>query len=269
MTEILNLFDMLREIEDITDLNGCFFVNAENNTVIESTIQSPIPEDILWEIGVLRDTFQKFANEVNHGETTEIMLEGDKGYVLMYNLPRPLILLTMGSYDLNLSYVKLAMIDILKRIRKRIVEIGDELLMVPTKELGAVTTRMEMVPIPVTPEPIIPEQITPELEIGEDLNILTLINSLENKSDEDKHITFKKIFYALKAQIKSLSGVEFSKLLDVLKDAILTNIGTSLALFDISKHSRDISKIDQLLSPEVLKKYYERIDNWESRILKL
>ncbi|MFX1477619.1 MAG: hypothetical protein ACFFCI_05775 [Promethearchaeota archaeon] len=284
MTEILNLYDMLHEIEDITDLNGSFFVNAETNTVIESTIHSQIPEKILWEIGVLKDTFQQFANAVNHGEVTELMLEGDKGYILLYNIPPHLILLTMAPYDINLSYVKLAMIDILKRIREKILKFGDEILKIPAAEPIVPPQKVEIESKQITPEQVTPEQITleqvaseqvaseqvtPLLETGDNLNVLTLIHSLENKSSEDKYIIFKKIFKALKFQIKSLNGAEISKLLDVLKDTILTNIGTSLALFDISKHSRNLNKINQLLSPEDLKKYHERIDNWEKRILKM
>ncbi|MFW9877536.1 MAG: hypothetical protein ACFFG0_30990, partial [Candidatus Thorarchaeota archaeon] len=243
MTNMFNLYEMLHEIEDITDLNGSFFVNAENNTVIESTIHSQIPEKILWEIGVLRDTFQQFANEVNHGEITELMLEGDKGYVLLYNIPPHLILLTMASYDINLSYVKLAMIDILKRIRGKILKFGDEILRIPAAEPSIITQKVDIepeqvipeqippeqvipehippeqvipehippeqvipeqippeqvIPEQIPPEQVIPEQIPPEqvipeqatlkLETGDDLNVLMLINSLENKTSDDQYI---------------------------------------------------------------------------------
>lgn len=297
MINNINLIDFLKEIEEITDINGCFFINVEDNFMIESTIPFKIPKEILWELCVLRNTFQQFSDGFNHGKLNELLIEGEKGYLLLYNIPPHLILLAMGSIDINLSYVKLAMIDILKNIREKVAEVGDEILKIPAKDLGMVGETIEMESSPllptletlkpvriktVTPSPTIStsikkESITSETitttpiisEASEDLNIVEMINSLKNKEGKEKHVALKKIFDTLKVEINSMTGVKFSELLNLLKDAILENFGTSLSLFDISKCIPDLSKMHQALSPDAISKYQYRIDNWASRIVKL
>ncbi len=318
-TEEIHLIDYLREIEDITDLNGCFFVNVEDYTVIESTIPFYIPEEILWELSVLRDTFQQFATGFSHGTLQELTIEGDRGYIMLYNVPPHLILLAMGAQDINLNFVKLAMIDVLKNIRKEIFDMGDAVLKIPSKGFGKVGAKVEkvpekevsiskvIVPEPVTeptapelvkPEPIqepVGPEITPEIEMDVEttqaqtippteqveseaapkikdtakIGILDLINSIEEKSSDEKYIVIKNIFSLLKEDLSVVTGSKFSEILEKLKDAILEHVGTSLALFDISRCSRDLSKNHDKFTPNEIKRYAERIDNWESRIIKL
>jgi len=330
MSEIIqeyNLLGYLQEIEKVTDLNGCFFINAKDDIVIESTIPFRVPDEILWEIGVLRDTFRQFSNGINHGKLNELMIEGSKGYILLYDIPPHLLLLALGSDDMNLSYVRLAMIDILKRSREEIAKIGDNILKIPGKELGALGVKEGIVPTlvtttepletqphppsievppeieavekepvisqaemePIEPEPLIAEKVDigviktelvesveepsfeeklPTLEIVEE-SLEGMIKSLENKELKERYQTLESIFDGLKAQLEEFTGNELSKLLEQLKDAILLNIGTSLALFDISKAEKELNKLNRKLGIAEIQQYKNRIDNWSSRIIKI
>ena len=310
MIETTDLLEILHEIEFITDINGCFFISVEDNSLIESTIPFNIRKEILWEICVLRDTFQQFANEIKHGTLSELMLEGDKGYIFLFSIPPHLVLLAMASYETNISYLKLAMIDILKRIRERIKELGDDVLKIPAKEFGVlgekiavskkVVTPILSKPTPVVVEPPKPTPVvveppkptpvvvesskptpvavesskpTPVASIAkhlkEELDLEAMISSIKTKELIEKYRTIKKIFDRLKQEIKMLTGVECSKILNLLKESILENIGTSLALFDLSRNSADLSKIHDKLPLEEIKKYQNKIDNWSNRIVKL
>ncbi|MFX1238815.1 MAG: hypothetical protein ACFFAS_13300 [Promethearchaeota archaeon] len=314
-TEEIKLINFLHEIEDITDLNGCFFVNVENYSVIESTIPFFIPEEILWELSVLRDTFQQFASGFGHKALQELTIEGDRGYIMFYNVPPHLVLLAMGAYDINLSYVKLAMIDILKNIRKEIFKLGDEVLKIPPKGFGKIGIELETEPKKpavskiIAPEPVseptalelvVPqkeelkvnddqpvemitesiqtqssvstEEITSkastEVKEPEEMGLFELIDSVKDQKIDEKYILLKKIFSQLKEKFPSFTGVHFSKALNKIKDIVLEHIGTSLALFDISRCSRDLNKNNNQLTPKDIKRYSDRIDNWASRIIK-
>jgi len=336
LSDNYNLISYLNEIEKITDLNGCFFINVRDDKVIESTIPFKVPEKILWEIGVLRDTFRQFSRGINHGALNELMIEGDKGYILLYDIPPHLLLLAMGSEDVNLSYVRLAMIDILKRIRERLKDIGDEILTLPGKKFGLLGERGERIPTQVTSlepetteseEPIMEkkseitptqskimevenqhresietqkyQQKEPELEKTKPIEIETtversvelhpiekekiqetktitekkrnlknLIRSLEEKAGDKKYETLELIFEEFKQQLQALSGEKLFKLLEELKDAILLNIGTSLALYDISKTAKELKKIQGNLNSDDINRISKKISNWKSRIIK-
>jgi predicted regulator of Ras-like GTPase activity (Roadblock/LC7/MglB family) len=138
MAEELAIMEDLREIESVTDINGCFLLRANDNAIIESTIPLKIHDDILWEIAVLRDTFQQFATGIDHGNLSDITLEADRGFIFVYNLPPHFILLAMGPKQINLSYMRLAMLDIIGRIKNKVEEIGETLLTAPIKEFAAV-----------------------------------------------------------------------------------------------------------------------------------
>ncbi len=325
-----DLLKYLKEIERVTDLNGCYFINIKDNFVIESTIPFKVPEAILWEISVLRDTFTQFSEGINHGALNELMIQGDKGYILLYDLNPQILLLAMGSYEINLSYVKLAMIDILKRIKKRIDEIGDQIINIPRKELGPLGKVLEEAPQPIakqevsTPPTESPIQETPpEIDTGQkepvsvqkpeaipttgvstettetepqqpletdqipvkpseqqDIKELTRVNkivekqlknmiaSIEDKDVQGKYDALKTIFQKLKSNLANLTGKQLNLLLEQLKDVILMNIGTSLTLYDISKASQELDKIESRLSAGEVKSFKNRIDNWVSRIIK-
>lgn len=330
MRENLELLDILNEIEYITDFNGCYFINIENNSLIESTIPFDIKKDILWEICVLKETFQQFANEVKHGTLSELMLEGDKGYIFLYNMPPHLVLLAIASYETNLSYLKLAMIDILARTRERIIKLGDSVLKIPPKDYGVIgeklpTPKKEGIPVISKPIEVIPEvsetistpidtiepisniiesppplplekesieaksdiiePSTPtpiETEIKEPIPIntivkpikvdqnefISMINSIRDSNETEKYQILKNIFDILKKELETRTGKDISDILNHLKEIILENIGTSLALFDLSRTSTELSKIDDKLKSNDIKKYQEKIDNWSNRIIK-
>ncbi|MFX1276597.1 MAG: hypothetical protein ACFFAT_16345 [Promethearchaeota archaeon] len=323
MSDNINLMEYLHEIEDTTDLNGCFFINVESYKVIESTIPFAVPEEILWELSVLRDTFQQFGKGFQHGNLQELMIEGDRGYILFYNVPPHLILLAMGKDDINLAYVKLAMIDVLKNIRDEIRALGDKVLTIPAKGFGKIGIEVEPIkpisasestisePIPVEqpisePEAIkttIPEMEVKEISISEPEtleappsepvieratslvpvettttlpaseaeeipNLSDLINSIKQASDEEKFTILNVAFNRLKEEIVNLTGVKVAEILEQLKDAILERIGTSLALFDISRTSREVNKNHSTLQPNEIEKYKDRIQNWATRIIK-
>src|SRR5271157_5193012 len=138
MQEELAIMEDLREIESVTDINGCFLLRAHDNAIIESTIPLKIHDDILWEIAVLRDTFQQFAAGIDHGNLNDITLEADRGFIFVYNLPPHFILLAMGPKQINLSNMRLGLIDIVGRIKQKIAEIGESLLTAPVKQFAAV-----------------------------------------------------------------------------------------------------------------------------------
>lgn len=329
-----NLIDYLNKIERVTDLNGCFFINVKDDKVIESTIPFKVPNKILWEIGVLRDTFRQFSSGINHGDLNELMIEGDKGYILLYDIPPHLLLLAMGSDEVNLSYVKLAMIDILKRIRSKIADIGDEILKIPGKKFGALGEKAEKMPtqvsliepeaekvqpstakayekvptkkelkteeVPVEPpkvdlsnlerirveeradpmehvekravklEPIqekpIQEKAVPQEDIINKLK--SMIISLEEKAGSEKYSILRKIFDIVKSNLQSLSGNQLFKIFEQLKDAILLNIGTSLALYDISKTAKGLKKLQRALNTDEIARISKSIENWKQRIIK-
>ncbi len=138
MQEGVTASEELREIENVTSINGCFLLRARDNAIIESTIPLKINDDILWEIAVLRDTFQQFSSGINEGLLKTLTLEGDRGYIFIYNLPPNFILLAMGAKDLNLSIIQFAMLDIILRLQQKIETLGDTLLNVPAKLFAAV-----------------------------------------------------------------------------------------------------------------------------------
>lgn len=331
------LIDYLNEIEKVTDLNGCFFINVKDDKVIESTIPFKVPNNILWEIGVLRDTFRQFSNGINHGALNELMIEGNKGYILLYDIPPHLLLLAMGSDEVNLSYVKLAMIDILERIRIKIADMGDEVLKIPGKKFGALGEKAEKIPTQVSlietdevqapvaratekispikqvnsekisvesskvetsrpevikteereakKEPVPMEHVekravklepieaTPRQETAvpqEDIimKLKNMIKLLEDTAGTEKYETLGKIFDNMKYNLQYLSGNELFKILEELKDTILLNIGTSLALYDISKTAKGLKKIQRPLNSDESIRISKSIENWKQRIIK-
>ena len=296
MIKMVELLDFLKEIEDITDINGCYFINVEESKVIKSTITYTPSEEILWEICVLRDTFRQFSSGINHGDLMELMLEGDKGYILLYNIPPKLILLAMASEDINLSYVRLAMLDIINRVRKCVEEFGEQLLK-PPEEIPVITIdkpRMrhleEPAIKPATPIPAkvkasampapskvktptapviqVPAKVETPIELVEGKGLEDLIKSISTETGTQRNQILRKIFDELKIKITKLKGTEISKLIELLKDTILETMGTSLALFDISKCAQDLSKLNKPISPDSIKRYQERVENWATRIIK-
>ena len=122
----ISLKSELSEIENVTEVNGCFLLRAPENKIVESTIPLNINADILWEVCVLRDTFQQFSEGLEHGDLKEITLQGNKGFIFLRKLNREFILLAMAPNTVNLGYFKLAMIDIINRINQKINSLQDE-----------------------------------------------------------------------------------------------------------------------------------------------
>ncbi|MHA1395146.1 MAG: hypothetical protein ACTSRZ_16705 [Promethearchaeota archaeon] len=143
---LISINELLREIEEVTEINGCFLLRSLDNAIIESTIPLKIPEDILWEIIVLRDTFQQFSSGFNHGMLNELMLQGDNGFIFIYNLTKDFILLLLGPKEINLPYFKLGMYDIIKRFIKVLESEGHKLLTAEQLELAAVGEGSETLP---------------------------------------------------------------------------------------------------------------------------
>ncbi len=153
MTETLYLKPLLQEIEETTDINGCFLLKATENRIVESTILLTMSQDILWEISILRDTFQQFANEMAHGTLKEIMLEGDKGLIFLHKLSRDFILLALTPQDVNLGYLRLSMLDILDRINSKINGVSEEeinRLVAHCVELELAASKITANPVPMT-----------------------------------------------------------------------------------------------------------------------
>jgi len=99
-------------------------------------------------------------------------------------------------------------------------------------------------------------------------SIPILLKELDQKSAEDQNKIIRQIFELLKNKCSELKGTQISDLLMQLKDVILENIGSSLALFDITKQARELKNLDILLTPSKVNYLIERIDNWVKRIIK-
>ena len=328
------ILEELREIENVTDINGCFLLRAIDNAIIESTIPLKIHDDILWEIAVLRDTFQQFATGIKQGTLKDITLEGERGYIFIHNLPPHFILLAMGPKQINLAYEQLGMIDIINRINNKLKITSETLLAAPPK-VFAVVGEKEAIPaysdggkattsrgIPIfsstvsaaraaaearaaatesktreliTPKPlmiktsepvrvatpdttaVIPEVPSAQppietlpavVEAAGSTDIPTLMQSIKDKGTKQKYEILRNVFETLKIQIKTMTGSILSGILDTLKDIILDQCGTSLALFDISRNSREFKNIKGTLVPQQVLLLRDRIDNWAQRIIK-
>ncbi|MEJ2278531.1 MAG: hypothetical protein P8Y70_12400, partial [Candidatus Lokiarchaeota archaeon] len=169
MSDLSVLKNYLVELEEITNINGCYFIDVINNKVMESTIPFEIPEEILWEICTMKDTFQHFSKGIEHGDLQELILEGDKGYILVYSVTPNVILLATGTNDLNLPYVKLAMIDLLNRIRSKMEEFDFEPIKqqpMPVEPIESIYKNMETSEKVITSEFIkISENMEPPKDI--------------------------------------------------------------------------------------------------------
>ncbi|MHA1272130.1 MAG: hypothetical protein ACTSQP_15330 [Promethearchaeota archaeon] len=288
---MMELNTFLKEIEEITDINGCYLINIEDSKVISSTIPFQIPKEILWELSVLRDTFQNFAKGINHGNFLELMLEGDKGYIILYNISQHVILLALAPYEINLSYVKLAMIDILNRLREYFTELGEEVLEYKAIEeikvreeievsesavVQDISTEIKATPVEeqapimekISPVEEIPQEQIKEEIIEEGENINDLIEKMAVVDSNEKYDILRKVFAILKQEIKNKTGIDIAKSLKTIVDGVLDNIGTSLALFDMSRTERELKKIEYKLDEDLINKYLIKIDNWASRIIK-
>jgi predicted regulator of Ras-like GTPase activity (Roadblock/LC7/MglB family) len=318
MQENVTVSEELREIENVTNINGCFLLRARDNAIIDSTLPLKIPDEILWEIAVLRDTFQQFSSGVEHGSLKNITLEGERGYIFIYNLPPQFILLAMGAKDLNLSIIQFAMLDILQRINRKIEILGETLLNAPAKAFAAVgegaaipalVTSEEKgkipkeipavssarvaaqaraalaearerepfipVPAPITPVEQPPATVTPveqppvvsfPVQLG--VSIPETLPELKGKSQAEKNTILSAVFERLKVDVKTAKGAEVAALLEMIKDAVLENFGTSLALFDISRNARDFKNVHAQLTPQQVLLLRDRIMNWAQRIIK-
>jgi predicted regulator of Ras-like GTPase activity (Roadblock/LC7/MglB family) len=304
------VLELLKEIENVTQINGCFLLRSLDNSIIESTIPIKIADDILWEIAVLRDTFQQFASGVKHGKLNELMLQGDKGFIFIYNLTDNFILLALGPKQINLPYYKLGMFDIIKRLQKILEESTPQLMALPSKAFAAVGEGQESLPKIITvakeiekptvkesvvkeeikhiEKPIAEQQVKPietsvpanitqpvqaipkeaPVSISESGDVNKMIADISVVKPNERNALLQKIFNTLKVQLPTLTGVQLGSSLEKLKDQILDNIGTSLALFDISKNTRDLMKIQNILPENKVSYFAERIDNWAKRIIK-
>ncbi len=328
MQENVTVSEELHEIENVTNINGCFLLRARDNAIIDSTLPLKIPDEILWEIAVLRDTFQQFSSGIDHGSLKNITLEGERGYIFIYNLPPQFILLAMGSKDLNLSIIQFAMLDILQRLNQKIEVLGETLLNTPAKAFAAVgegaaiptlvtseekgkipkeipsvssarvaaqsraalaearerepsipvpatVTPVEQPPATVTPVEQPPATVTPveqppvvssPVQLG--VSIPETLPELKGKSQAEKNTILSAVFERLKVDIKTAKGAEVAALLEMIKDAVLDNFGTSLALFDISRNARDFKNVHAQLTPQQVLLLRDRIMNWAQRIIK-
>ncbi len=348
MTEEATIMEELREIENVTNLNGCFLLRAKDNAIIESTIPLKINDDILWEIAVLRETFQQFSTGMNEGQLKTLTLEGERGYIFIYNLPPNFILLEMGGKDLNLSIIQFAMLDIIQRLQQKIDTLSEILLNAPTKVFAAVgeeaavptlvtaekkgktpkeipavssaraaaearaarveakesepaaripkvTPPVEQLPVtpapvvqppetvapveqlPVTPAPVVqpPETVAPVEQppvvpaaVQPGISIAETLPDIKGKSQQQKNSLLSAVFEQLKVDIKNVTGTEVAALLEMIKDTVLENFGTSLALFDISRNARDFKNVHTQLTPQQVLMLRDRIANWVQRIIK-
>ncbi|MHA1896631.1 MAG: roadblock/LC7 domain-containing protein, partial [Promethearchaeota archaeon] len=129
----LNILDELKEIEEVNGVEGALLLKLDTLTIIASTKEMDLSEDILWEIGVLRDSFGQFSRNIKHDEVLDMMLEGDNGFIFMYNLPYNYALLVLGPSDIHLGYFKLGMFDIVKRIKQKVTDYEEELIRIKKK----------------------------------------------------------------------------------------------------------------------------------------
>lgn len=374
--DYIGILPLLKEIEDVTDINGCFLLRLTDQSIVESTIPLKIHEDILWEIVVLRETFQQFSTGVDHGELGEIILEGEKGFIFLFNIPPHFLLIARAGRDIRLALVKLGLIDIIKRLSARLKELGVEILAAPVKAYtpvggveaaagasfkaqatpaveqtrpvtppkasepvprpasmlaqvskpetpkklaprpgpgvaktpaskaasksapapapstpAAKSTSTAGKPAPVKPTPAGPPSATikepgaatarevtltpvkaektavPEVSIDAS-TFHEKVAHLEGKPKTMVKKGLGQVFNDLKQSLAGFTGEAFAQLLDAIKDLILENVGTSLALFDISRCVREMKNERAPIDPRDIPGLQERIDNWTQRIVK-
>lgn len=296
----------LIDIEDITEINGCFLLRAIENRVIISTLPVTISQDILWEICILRDTFQQFVQGLSHGELKEITLEGDKGFVFLHKLDREFILLALAPREVNIGYVRLAMIDIKKRMNEKINNLSDDNIQTIVQaciEADEAALKIVAAPIeiavqtpgnqpitqaskpaaiktpssvkevkptaPVQVEPIAKIQVTtPEIpQVAPEISIEELSNRMiSNKSEAPDYLG--KIFDVLRFEFMNLDGNVIATHLQKVKEAVLDSIGTSLALFDISKAAQELKNTHCKIHSDSVGRYFDRLANWRQRLIK-
>jgi hypothetical protein len=121
---------------------------------------------------------------------------------------------------------------------------------------------------PTAPVIQVPAKVETPIELVEGKGLEDLIKSISTETGTQRNQILRKIFDELKIKITKLKGTEISKLIELLKDTILETMGTSLALFDISKCAQDLSKLNKPISPDSIKRYQERVENWATRIIK-
>ena len=99
------------------------------------------------------------------------------------------------------------------------------------------------------------------------MDIDELMTQFINTTDASKFQILRKIFDYLKTSVSTTTGLKFASTLTQLKDAILETVGTSLALFDLSKATQEVKNIDTFSADEV-RKLQDRIGNWAQRLVK-
>jgi predicted regulator of Ras-like GTPase activity (Roadblock/LC7/MglB family) len=298
----------LIDIEDITEINGCFLLRAVENRVIISTLPVSISQDILWEICILRDTFQQFVHGLQHGDLREITLEGDKGFVFLHKLDREFILLALAPREVNIGYVRLAMIDIKKRMNEKINSLSDENIQTilqacveadeaalkivaapielavqkPGTQIAAQATTPTAIRKPVSPAKelkITTPTLTEKAVVVKSEVSQAIPTTLPSESIEDliqKLITDKtastrylsQIFDILRYEFMNIDGNIISAHLQKIKEAVLDVIGTSLALFDISKAAQELKNMNCKIRADNVGRYFDRLANWQQRLIK-
>ncbi len=99
-------------------------------------------------------------------------------------------------------------------------------------------------------------------------NISELLKSLDSSSTSLKSKIIRKLFVILKHNLAKITGNELSNYLEDIKENILSFIGGSLALFDMSRNARTYKKIKTPLSEDLVAEVSDKIDNWVIRLAK-
>jgi hypothetical protein len=149
--------------------------------------------------------------------------------------------------------------------KAEVAKVQPEAKTVPTKAAAPVS---KSTPTP-TPTPIATPAAAPAAVTSFDPH--DLVNRIKGSAKlkgTEFNTELKSIFAIFKAGADSIKGSEISKNLTDLKDIIIEKIGTSLALFDISKAVREYQRVDCVLNPAQASSLKERIDNWVSRLIK-
>ena len=99
-----------------------------------------------------------------------------------------------------------------------------------------------------------------------------IIEMLEKLPDQttnaDKHAVLEDALELLLFAVDAIKGERLSELLADMKETILLQVGTSLALYDIARKSRELAKVETTLPDEELKAMRMSIQKWKERLIK-
>ena len=98
--------------------------------------------------------------------------------------------------------------------------------------------------------------------------LLSIVNTLSGKINNQKNNTLKNVFESLKTQAETTPGKIIAEILDALKDKILS-LWVHRLHYLIFRDMREIfERSSEIMPADQISQFCERIDNWSVRLVK-